>query len=112
WTLVGTGDATAGPFNPNLTPFSVNFVIPPGVSGIIIHPLNASSFYTNGNGGGGAYGTSPNGNYSDANLAVRAGASNNAIFGGIFNPRIFNGAVQYQAGGGAAPEPVQTAGLP
>ena len=112
WTLTAVGDATAGPFTTVPTPFAVDFSIPPGVTGVALHVMSTTSNYTNGNGGGGAYGTSPNGNYTDGTLTILAGATSNTFFASFpFNPRIWNGSVTYAAGG-PAPDPTQTAGLP
>ncbi|MEZ4931401.1 MAG: hypothetical protein R2788_04620 [Saprospiraceae bacterium] len=112
FTLTATGDATAGPFTATPTPFAVNFSIPAGTTGVCLHVVSTTSNYTNGNGGGGAYGTSPNGNYDDGTLAIRAGATSNNFFAAApFNPRIWNGGVTYQVGGGEA-EVVQTMGEP
>ena len=113
WTLVATGDATAGPFGTaNRAPFSVNFTIPTGVTGIALHMRSTTSNYTNGIGGGGAFGTASNSVYDDGTLKILCGSSSNSLFGSFaFNPRVWNGSVTYQGVTADAPV-VQTMGLP
>ena len=114
WTLVYTADATTGPFsgpfpgNGTLTPFTTDFSIPPGTSGLALHMLSASSNYTNGNGG--------NQFYSDGNLDIQLGASSNFAWDATpFSPRVWNGSITYatlentteatQTGGPASGDP-------
>ncbi len=111
WTLAYTADATAGPFNPTLTPFTTDFVIPPGVTGVALHMISTQSRYTNGTPAGvKAYGLSTNGTYTDGTLTVLAGATSNTFFASApFNPRIWNGSVTYQTPSVSA-DPIQTGG--
>jgi subtilisin-like proprotein convertase family protein len=111
FTLVATADATAGPFTTVPTPFATNFQIQPGVTGVCLHMISTTSNYTNGNGGGGAYGTSPNGTYTDGNLTIRAGATSNTFFASApFNPRVWIGSATYETVSGGVI--TQTQGLP
>ena len=96
WTLAGQLDATTGavsgpfPGDGTLTPATGgNISIAPGVNGIILHPLTAAHNYTNGNGA--------NQSFGDAFIQLDLGSGSNGPFGtgGLFNPRVFNGAVHY-----------------
>ncbi|MFN8319375.1 MAG: dockerin type I domain-containing protein [Saprospiraceae bacterium] len=112
WTLHGQANAMTGPFsgpfpgNGTLTTatLATPLILSPGTTtGIALTTLSAASNYTNGNGG--------NQTYSDANITLNAGATNNSPWTAVFTPRVFNGAVVYQAGSTVAPV-MQTAGLP
>ncbi|MBL0083781.1 MAG: proprotein convertase P-domain-containing protein [Saprospiraceae bacterium] len=112
WTLHGQANAMTGPFsgpfpgNGTLTNavLATPMILAPGTTtGIALTTLSASSNYTNGNGG--------NQTYSDANITINLGSTNNAPWNAVFTPRVFNGAIVYQAGTTSAPL-VQTAGLP
>jgi subtilisin-like proprotein convertase family protein/propanediol utilization protein len=112
WTLHGQANAMTGPFsgpfpgNGTLTNavLAAPMILAPGTTtGIALTTLSASSNYTNGNGG--------NQTYSDANITINLGSTNNAPWNAVFTPRVFNGAIVYQAGTTSAPL-VQTAGLP
>src|SRR6187401_627603 len=72
WTLVATPNANVGPFsgpfpgNGTITPVNTSFIIPPGLHGIGLHTVSASSNYTNGTGG--------NQMFSDANIILTLGS--------------------------------------
>ncbi|MEM6964337.1 MAG: HYR domain-containing protein, partial [Bacteroidota bacterium] len=94
WTLIGQLDATTGPFSGpfpgdgTLTDALGGVPVPPGTWGIALHTLTAAHNYTNGNGA--------NQNYSDGTVDLELGSASNGLFGGgIFTPRVFNGAVTY-----------------
>lgn len=100
WTLVSSGSGTlAGLNNPsefNVTDFTLGF----GVTGIAIDASsNWGHDYTNG--------TGSNQFYSNSDLSLTLGSATNAPFTGeIFNPRVWNGTIQYSVSSSAAvPEP-------
>ena len=109
WTLVGTADATVGPFsgpfpgNGTITPAPTNFTVPPGLHGIALHMLTAASNYTNGNG--------TNQFFTDGNIELILGSTANGPWAFPFQPRVFNGYVAYGTTSNAG-EVIQTAGLP
>jgi len=109
WTLVASPNANVGPFsgpfpgNGTITPVNTSFVIPPGLHGIGLHTVSASSIYTNGNGG--------NQMFSDANIILTLGSAANTAFGAPFTPRVFNGFVKYQTLTSSG-TPTQISGLP
>jgi hypothetical protein len=96
WTLAGVANANAGPFSGPFpgngtntpAPLAAPITIPPGITGIALHTLTASSNYTNGNGG--------NQNFTDGTLTLILGSTANTPWGAPFTPRVFNGYVQYQ----------------
>lgn len=102
WTLVGTADATGGPFsgpfpgNGTLTPAPVSgtVTIPPGVWGIALLTPSAAHNYSNGNGA--------NQQYSNADITLQLGSASNTPFGAPFTPRVWNGYLEYEvcSGGG------------
>ncbi|MBA3899042.1 MAG: right-handed parallel beta-helix repeat-containing protein, partial [Bacteroidetes bacterium] len=90
WTLVGAYPITATSVAPGTLTFvnSANFVIPQGATyGIYIE---ANNHYTTG--------TAPGTTYADANISVFAGLGLCSSFGGVNNPRLFNGRIHYQSG--------------
>ncbi|HQW02139.1 MAG TPA: HYR domain-containing protein, partial [Saprospiraceae bacterium] len=109
WTLVGTADANTGPFsgpfpgNGTITPAPVSFIVPPGLHGIALHTISASSNYTNGNG--------PNQTYTDGTITLLLGSTANTAWGAPFTPRVFNGYVAYGTSSNAG-DVIQTSGLP
>jgi len=108
WTLVASPNANVGPYsgpfpgNGTITPVPTSFIIPPGVHGIALHTVTASSNYTNGNGA--------NQTFTDGNLTLNLGTTSNTLWGAVFNPRVFNGYVKYETFSGG--DVVQTSGLP
>ncbi len=97
WTLAYSANVTTGPFsgpypgNGTLTPFPVNFAIPPGNWAIAFHTVSASQNYTNGNGA--------NQFYSDGNLDISLGAAyNTPWYAAPFTPRVWNGSISYTQG--------------
>lgn len=97
WTLVATADATTGPFsgpfpgNGTLTAAPVDggsFILPQGIWGIGLRPLSAANNYTNGNGA--------NQFYSTAEIELELGSASNTPWGAPFNPRVFNGYLEYE----------------
>jgi hypothetical protein len=108
WTLAGTANANTGPFsgpfpgNGTITTATVNgtLQLPPGLWGIGLHTPTAAQNYTNGNGG--------NQTYTNGEITINLGSAANALWGGVFTPRVWNGFVRYQAGGD--PDVVQVGG--
>ncbi|MBL8723671.1 MAG: hypothetical protein JNK49_06465 [Planctomycetes bacterium] len=101
WTRVATGTATSlaqgTPTPVDTSDFflpagsygmALNFVIPTGGAG-------TAFAYTNGNGA--------NQQYLDTKLRLDLGSASSGVFTGpVYNPRVFNGAVVYEAGTNAA----------
>ncbi|MBA3901493.1 MAG: hypothetical protein H0X62_15035, partial [Bacteroidetes bacterium] len=90
WTLVGAYPITATSVAGGTLTFvnSADFVIPQGLTyGIYIE---ANNHYTTG--------TAPGTTYTDANIEVFAGVGLCSSFGGLNNPRLFNGSIHYQSG--------------
>ncbi len=113
WTLVATGDASAGPFGGGTTtaPFAVNFTIPPGITGVALHMVSTTSNYNGIGAQGVPYGTGPNSVFDDGNLTILCGATTNGFFApGLFNTRRWIGSVTYETISGG--DLVQTMGLP
>ena len=102
WTLAGTADGTTGPWsrpfpgNGTLTPCPVNggsITLGPGLWGIGLETPTASHNYTNGTGG--------NQTYTTPELTLQFGTATNFPFAApIFDPRVWNGYINYCAGGG------------
>lgn len=103
-TPVATGTYTAAGLN-NQSPvcLSTPIVLNPGLTGICIRFVGLGAAYTNGTGtvvpgGGGA-----NQTYSTAEVTLLAGAAQNAPWVGSFQPRVFNGSLNYTVGATALP---------
>ncbi|HUR31150.1 MAG TPA: HYR domain-containing protein, partial [Saprospiraceae bacterium] len=109
WNLVASANATVGPFsgpfpgNGTITPAPTSFVVPPGLFGIALHTLSASSNYTNGNG--------LNQFFTDGVIELILGSTSNTQWGAPFTPRVFNGYVRYAAVSDAG-EATLISGLP
>jgi hypothetical protein len=98
WTLVGSGPGvSAGSNNPS--PVDVaDFFLASGSYGVAVYYNGASPRYTNG--------TGSNQNYSNADIALQLGIAKSALFGGsTFNPRVWNGTIYYNIGGGCTGNP-------
>lgn len=100
WTLAGTADGSAGPWsgpfpgNGTLTPCPVSGTISlgPGVWGIGLETPTASHNYTNG--------TGANQTYTTPEVTLQLGTSSNFPFAApIFDPRVWNGYIDYCFGG-------------
>ncbi|HVS09282.1 MAG TPA: hypothetical protein VMS76_05345 [Planctomycetota bacterium] len=93
WTLVGSGNAVS---NATTIPTPVDtsdFVLPQGQVGMAIRFISAGLRYTNG--------TGSNQNYSNADIALALGSATNVAFSGTpFTPRVWNGTIYYNIGGG------------
>jgi hypothetical protein len=110
WTLVATG---AGVQAGNATTVDISdFSLAAGSYGFAIRTLNASGdsnqaspTYTDGNGS--------NQSYSNADLSLSMGSSvgtpgsplSGAFAGSVFDPRVFNGSINYDLTGAETPEP-------
>lgn len=101
WTKIATGTGTSlAQGTP--TPVDVtDFFLPPGRHGLAINfvipsgSLGTAFAYTNGNG--------TNQTYVDAHLQLDLGSSGSGVFGGsVYNPRVWNGGITYEAGTNAA----------
>lgn len=107
WTLVSSTTPTAvAPSAVTSFPVTAPFALGPGNYGVALKSTNYSNGYTNGAGNnppltcGATPGSCLNSIFSNADLTLRAGAAQNAFLtGGIFSPRIFNGAIHYTPGG-------------
>ena len=109
WTLVASTVPVSIPTVP-AAPMLINgvlvspFALGPGTYGIALKSNVHSWSYTNG---GTCTSTtipgsctSPSSTFSNAELTLRAGAAQNAFLtGGIFQPRVWNGAIYYTPGG-------------
>jgi hypothetical protein len=101
WTQIATGQAISGALG---TPTYVDvsdFFLPPGSYGMALNfvipagQAGTAYAYTNGNG--------TNQTYSDGNLQISLGSASSGVFtGAVYNPRVWNGAIHYEAGTNAA----------
>lgn len=101
WTLVSSGTgSSAGPDNPSEFDIT-DFFLGQGVTGIAIESQAGvwGHDYTNG--------TASNNFYSNSDLTLSLGSASNSPFSSSpFNPRIWNGTIEYSAGAATAvPEP-------
>ena len=99
WTLVSSGLGDSAGIN-NPSEFDVtDFSLGVGVTGISI--VSSSSWrhsYTNGDGS--------NQFYSNSDLSLTLGSATNSPFTGtVFNPRVWNGTIEYSVSSAAVPEP-------
>jgi hypothetical protein len=104
WTLVSSGlGNSAGPNNPSefdVTDFSLGF----GITGISIVSSDSvwGHRYTDGNGS--------NQFYSNSDLSLTMGSATNFPFTGeVFQPRVWNGIIEYSVSTAAVPEPTSLA---
>ena len=100
WVQVaaGTGTAISGGYASRTHVNTDDFYLPPGDYGMYMVSSNGVA-YTNGN--------ATNSNYGNADLELALGTGKNAKFtGGMFNPRIWNGAIFYTADNTAASGPI------
>ncbi|MCA8949237.1 MAG: PKD domain-containing protein [Planctomycetes bacterium] len=91
WSLVATDDgtATAAGSTPTQITFAVPLTLQPGRYGVALVAVGAIHQYTNGVG--------TNQVWSNAALTLRAGAASNVPFSGTpFDPRVWNGSLQYE----------------
>ena len=100
WTLVATGSGIgAGLNSPSAVALNNTFQLLSGTTygmALVIH--NAGHRYTNG--------TGANQLYSNADLSLTLGTASNVPFaGGLFDPRVWNGTIYYEAVT-AVPEPL------
>lgn len=90
WTLVGTVNVTTGPFagtggSPTLTPFPVNFTLPPGLSAIAVAVVSGDTWITPGNN-----------TYTDGALTISTGAAVwPSTFGTTYSGYTWNGSITY-----------------
>ncbi|MEM6963967.1 MAG: HYR domain-containing protein [Bacteroidota bacterium] len=107
WTLLGSATVISnGTGNPTPIPLGGLTLAPGDAKGIYVATTNGNFLrYTNGNGN--------NQNYSDSNLSIETGIGRGApaFTGGIFNPRVWNGNINYTFLAAAPPVITQTAGL-
>jgi hypothetical protein len=97
WTLVSTGSGIIGNIDVPVAVDVTDFSLGSGVTGVGVRYVGAQAVYTNGTG-----------NYSNASVALTAGASQTTPFSGnLIGARIFNGTINYtlNAANTAAPEP-------
>jgi hypothetical protein len=74
----------------------------PGTYGFAIRSVGGNNAYTNGTGctSSSIPGSCPNTSFANADLVIRGGAAQNAFLsGGVFQPRMFAGAITYTLGG-------------
>jgi subtilisin-like proprotein convertase family protein len=99
WTLIGTAPGVVSNGSGVVTPLglSLGYVMNAGETHAFyvtpIDPPSGGFQYTNGTTVGAVFA-------SDANIEFLEGAGNAYPFGTTFQPRIFNGNIQYSAGGG------------
>ena len=96
WTLVAQDDGQAiSADNNNRTEVNLTTALQltPGTYGIALESVGSGHLYTNG--------TAANQMVSDANIALSLGQATNVPFtGNIFSPRVWNGSICYEVGGG------------
>ena len=95
WTLVGSGMGVVAAPDTRVPVDVSDFPLAPGSYGIaIVFTGNTANLgYTNGTGG--------NQNYSNADIALVLGTATNIPFTGtVFSPRVWNGTIHYNLGGG------------
>lgn len=100
WSLVSSGTgSSAGEDNPSGFDIA-DFFLSQGNFGIAIESegLVWGHNYTNGDGS--------NQFYSNSDLSLSLGSATNSPFSGnVFNPRVWNGTIEYTVGGAPVPEP-------
>ena len=99
WTLAATGSGIgAGQNNPSAVALNNTFQLMSGTTyGMALVIKNAGHDYTNG--------TGLNQFYSNADLSLTFGTASNVPFtGNVFNPRVWNGTIYYEAA--TVPEPL------
>lgn len=102
WTYVGTVTASVGPSQMASGALSPNVALAPGSYGVAFKSNAFNHGYTNGAGCSSTTipGSCSNSTFSTAEMTLRAGAAQNVFLsGGVFTPRVFNGALHYQLGG-------------
>ncbi|MBM3963354.1 MAG: hypothetical protein FJ306_15880, partial [Planctomycetes bacterium] len=111
WTRVGNTASTVVPaagqqLLPNLAVIPVPQIaavtLAPGNYGFALRSVGCSQGYTNGTGctSTSIPGSCTNTSFANADLVIRGGAAQNAFLaGGIFQPRMFSGAITYTLGG-------------
>lgn len=101
---VATGPITAAGLNQQSPVcLSTPIVLTPGLTGFCLRYVGVGAAYTNGTGtvvpgGGGA-----NQTFATAEATLLAGSAQNAPFVGSFQPRVFNGSLNYTVGATALP---------
>jgi len=104
WTLVGTGSGTAaGAGLPSLVTLATPVTVTTGTTlGFAVVLTGAGPAYTNGDG--------TNQAFSNADISLALGSSVSGAFTGtIFNPRVWNGTINYEL---VAPPPCPTVATP
>ncbi len=99
WTMAGSTPNLAHPtvLTAVPVPIAVNVTIPPGATqGFYCTSSNGTIAYTNGTVVGNVFA-------SDAFIQFREGVGKAYPFGGSFTPRVWNGIINYQAGGTVVP---------
>lgn len=102
WAMVGSATATVGPSTMVQGTLTAPFALAPGNYGVALQSSNHNFGYTNGVGctSTSTPGACTNSTFTNAQMTIRAGAAQNAFLaGGVFTPRIFNGAIHYTLGG-------------
>jgi len=101
WTRVATGTSNSNPLGTPTPVDTTDFFLPAGSFGMALNfviPVGGAGTayaYTNGNG--------LNQTYADSNLQLDLGSASSGVFAGpLYTPRVFNGAVIYEAGRNAA----------
>jgi hypothetical protein len=102
WTFVGSATAAVAPSTVAIGVLTTPFALAPGSYGVALKANAFSHGYTNGVTCTSTTvpGSCSNSLFSNNEMTLRAGAAQNAFLsGGIFTPRIFNGAIHYTPGG-------------
>lgn len=101
WTLVGTGTSVSQATGTPTFVDTSDFFLPPGRFGMALNfvipsgQLGTAYAYTNGNGS--------NQSFADAHLQLDLGSASSGVFtGAVYTPRVWNGAIYYEAGTQAA----------
>lgn len=98
WALVATGTGVTAGANVPTSVDVTDFMLAPGVTGIAIQNIGHGAGYTNG--------TGSNQFYSNADLELTLGRAQNVLFAApVFNPRVWNGTIEYSVGSAVVPEP-------
>ncbi len=100
WTLMASGPITSNGLFGIASPtcFTTPLVVQPGTYGCAVHYATVFPAYTNGNGSQ-TPGTGTNQTFSTAEVTLRGGAAQGALFAGTpFSPRVFNGGLNYYNG--------------
>jgi len=93
WTSVALGNGVSNGTNVPTPVDTPDFLLAPGQYGIGIRIYGGALRYTNG--------TGSNQMYSNADIALAMGTATNVPFtGGVFSPRVWNGTIYYNVGGG------------